>query len=448
MYKGQFAKWQWSKYKKAGKTSAVRPAISRAPKTRASSTNRSSRSTEPDSRRHPSLPQGHLRFANTDELEMEVALAAYHTLIRHWCEYETPWRMSNNPSQLGMMFNPELSILQRIRMAGDYFCRGQPEAAGETLRRAFLRVEHAVQFGGASNIEAIWDCCLGVPQLALTTGWVDILAIFTRYLHQYSVIKLSASHPITKVAAFLNSLSSVWGQQPQILPANGSLSGPTPAAHPHHHHHHHRQRLEYFISRAWSIWMATSELQRGRADHVTVHLKRGYVTVVDPTDPSALRVLDDFREASHASVSLHGAAPTTSRTLELEALLVHMYVPLFSAEAARRTEATLTAVVERVMSKEANRGKPPHRWDYVDRYLVFSANHFMAALAEGMGQEDKAEWYRWRSLYYTGKDLEPGKDLFWAQTSLLLEARLRARGLEDEAERIRMERSQIPWALE
>ncbi|KAL1841736.1 hypothetical protein VTJ49DRAFT_6650 [Mycothermus thermophilus] len=444
MYKGQFAKWQWSKYKKAGKSSTARPVISRAPRKRSARTSKTPAS-DLDSRPPTPLSQVHLPFANADEWEMEVALNAYGLLIRHWCEDETPWRITNSANGLDIMFDPELSILQNIRLAQDCFLQGHAGDAGETLRRAFLRVENAIQSTDGRNIEALWDCCLGVPQLALTTGWMDVLAIFSRYLHQYATIKLPANHPITKVAAFLNSLSSAWRQQHPTLPAAIPLPGCTKPeqtlSHQQNEQHNHLQRLSHFVSRAWTLWLTTSEHTRGRADHVTVHLKRGYVTVVDPTHPFARYVLDDFGAASHASIASYGEAVTTAKTLELEALLVRMYVPLFSAEAARRTEEMLTNVVERVAAKEGNQGRGMGEWGYVDRYLVFSANHFMAAVAEGVGEEVKAAWYRWRSL-------DSGRDLFWAQTSLLLECRLRAMGMYEEAERIKGERERMWWTLE
>ncbi|KAL2269320.1 hypothetical protein VTJ83DRAFT_1504 [Remersonia thermophila] len=448
MYKGQFAKWQWSKYKKAGKSSTARPAISRAPRKR-SARNRSTPASGGLNPRPPTpLSPGHLRFASTEEWDMEAALDAYGALIRRWCEDETPWRITSSTTGLDVMFDPELSILQNIRRAQDFFLQGHPGEAGEALRRAFLRIEIAIQSADGRNIEALWDCCLGVPQLAVATGWTDVLALFSRYLHQYAAVKLSPDHPITKVAAFLSSLSP-WHPQHSCppsptLPAALAISvastpsPPTqrPPARPSRGHLH---RLSHFVSRAWSLWLATSERTRSRADHLTVHLQRGYVTVLDPAHPLARRVLDDFGAASRASIALHGEAVTTARTLELEALLGRMYVPLFSAEAARRTEAVLAHVVDRVAGKAGNRGRGMQDWGYVDRYLVFSANHFMAAVAEGAGDEVKAAWYRWRSL-------DSGRDLFWAQTSLLVESRLRARGLEEEAESIRQEREGV-WGV-
>jgi hypothetical protein len=77
----------------------------------------------------------------------------------------------------------------------------------------------------------------------------------------------------------------------------------------------------------------------------------------------------------------------------------------------------------------------------MDRYLLFSANYFMASIAEGNGEADKAAWYRVRSL-------ESPRDWFWLQTSSLVEARLRAGGRDGDAEVIREERAGVQSALQ
>ncbi|KAK3897572.1 hypothetical protein C8A05DRAFT_38868 [Staphylotrichum tortipilum] len=83
----------------------------------------------------------------------------------------------------------------------------------------------------------------------------------------------------------------------------------------------------------------------------------------------------------------------------------------------------------------------PGRWVYLERYLVFSANYFMASIAEFGGQAGKAAWYRQRIL-------DSPRDLFWLQTSWLLESRLRDEGHLAEAEAIREERVEVQAALQ
>lgn len=152
-------------------------------------------------------------------------------------------------------------------------------------------------------------------------------------------------------------------------------------------------------------------------------------------------ILADFGLAVQESLRTRGAFATTSRILELENLLVRMYVPLFTAESARRAEGILMGVAGRIEGKEGNRGRGVGEWGYMDRYLVFSANYFMASIAEYGGEGEKAALYRWRSL-------DSPRDSFWVQTSLLVEARLRADGHELEADRIQGVRVEAQCALQ
>ncbi|KAJ4298345.1 hypothetical protein N0V88_003374 [Collariella sp. IMI 366227] len=253
------------------------------------------------------------------------------------------------------------SVLQQVRAAQDHFLQGRPQRGGEMLRRAFLSIERAVSSG--LDIEALWDCCLGVPQLALTMGWTDMLSIFARYLHQYTSIKLP-NHPITRVAESLHKLSRGGAQNWQ---------------------------LQLFVTHGWHLWIDSLNRVRGRQNDVTIHFKRGYVTLVDPHHRMAQDIISDFGQTVHNSLARRGAFATTSRILELEHLLVRMFVPLFTAETARRAEVILEAVVSKIEAKERNLGVPVTEWEYMDRYLVFSAFYFLSSLAEYNGEANKAE---------------------------------------------------------
>ncbi|KAK0654962.1 Clr5 domain-containing protein, partial [Cercophora newfieldiana] len=191
MYKGQFAKWSWTKYNKSGNSS-------KSAKSRTTGRKRgtplisadgpiSKRANAP--RRSPATNPGpasalQLFIFNEDVREMEIALKAYSTYITEWSEHEAPWREEKRFEKL--------SVLQMMRLALDHLACSQLEEGGEMLRRAFLQVEDAIH--GQDNIEAIWDCCLAVPQLALSAGCTDILLIFTRYLHSLTSIKMPG-HP-------------------------------------------------------------------------------------------------------------------------------------------------------------------------------------------------------------------------------------------------------------
>ncbi len=106
---------------------------------------------------------------------------------------------------------------------------GETESGGIALRRAFRQVEEVI---ADQNIEAIWDCCLAVPQLALNLGRKDILLIFAKYLNQLTSVKLRG-HPLSKVARNLQRIAE---RDPD--------------------------QLQNYISRAWKIWIDNTTRQR------------------------------------------------------------------------------------------------------------------------------------------------------------------------------------------
>jgi len=406
MYKGQFAKWNWTKYNKSGNGS--KPAA----KSRATGRKRGTPLISADGHisKRAHLPRrtsstGHhpprsssleLLLFNDDVIEMEIALKAYETYISCWSEpeHETPWRAGKGHEQL--------SVLQMMRLALDHLACNQLQAGGAMLRRAFLQVEDAIH--GQDNIEAIWDCCLAVPQLALSSGWTDILLIFTRYLHHLTSIKMP-SHPLATVARRVFKLAQR-GEPEQ---------------------------LQRYIEGGWRLWVDLVGRQRGEQDHITMHLKRGYVILQKPDPAIIANFLADLGQSVESSLGARGAAWTTSRILELERLLVRMFVPLFTAETTARAEAMLSNLLARIETDPVNRGLPVHRRSYFDRYLFFSVHHFLGAIADRNGDRMRAAYHRRRSL-------ESPKDMFWLQTATALENHLRVEGNVEEADEIERER--------
>ncbi|KAH6628857.1 Clr5 domain-containing protein, partial [Chaetomium tenue] len=200
MYKGQFAKWRWTKYNKSGKPGSIKPAKSRVVKRKAKAAPKPLSQDDGMGEMTPTQAQHvtrlsqhtHLQFLTDEECRVETTLNAYAALIAHWSERETPWRAdSDQQPTFCELFQPRgYSILQHVRAAHDCFQAGQPQQGGDMLRRAFLGIESAIENG--IDMEALWDCCLAVPHLVLTTGWIDLLAIFARHLHQYALIKLQS----------------------------------------------------------------------------------------------------------------------------------------------------------------------------------------------------------------------------------------------------------------
>jgi hypothetical protein len=310
------------------------------------------------------------------------------------------------------VFEPQkTSILQLVSAAQGCFMTGNSQLGGHTLRQAFLGIESAVENG--LSIEALWDCCLAVPQLVMTMGWTDMLCIFAKFLYELTSIKL-AGHPINKIAESLYKLSR------QGL-ANW--------------------QLEMYVTRGWCVWIDCLSRVRGRQDDVTIHLKRGYVTLINSHHKMARDIICDFGKAVQNSLSKRGAPATTSRILELEHLLVRMFVPLFTPESATRAQAMLKNVANRIEEKPQNKRLPVTEWDYMDRYLVFSANYFLASISDYNNESHLAAEYRKRSL-------DSPRDLFWLQTSLLLEQRMRSEGNDIEANALMNERTKVQLELE
>ncbi|KAK4140123.1 uncharacterized protein C8A04DRAFT_40138 [Dichotomopilus funicola] len=456
MYKGQFSKWKWTKYNKSGKPGPVNTITkSRVSKRKSLLSTRKFPPKKHALQRAAAATQHHLvpspqhavryslQYFTDLERQLETTLNAYATLISCWAERETPWRPTKDPSAGGhnnsggqlitpLTTSPPHSILHQVWTAQQCFLAGQAQQGGDMLRLAFLAIENAVE--NFLDLESLWDCCLAVTQLALTTGWTDVLGIFARYLHQYTSIKLGPGHPLTHIAASLHRLACLSPSpssspnpatkpNPPRPPISTSSSTETNTSTNPSNHSDHQTYLQTYLHKSWDLWINHTTSIRGPQDDLTIHLKRGYITLIDRSHPMARTILRDFAVSLHSSVACHGRVATTARVLELEGLLGRMYLPLFTGERGREAEVMLRGVVGKIL--EGAREKKH------DRYLVFSARNFMASIAEYGGDEVKAR----------------RKDLFWLQTAELVEGRLRAAGNEDEAEEIRCQREVVKRAL-
>lgn len=425
MYKGQFAKWKWTKYNKGGNPNSTKSRVAKKMKSAAgmspdpklaNAQNQEEDGHAWDQQDAPPEPQlgrqiQMFHFGDED-FQVESTLRAYAALILHWAEQETPWRATYTDPDWNQLYNPQQnSILQLVRTAHGLFITGNPGLGGVTLRQAFLGIESAVDRG--LDVETLWDCCLAVPQLVMATGWTDMLCIFAKFLYELTNIKLPG-HPINKIAKSLYKLSR-----------HGLVNW----------------QLEMYVGQGWLVWIDCLSHVRGRQDHLTIHLKRGYVTLIDPHHKMAQDILCDFANTVHESLANRGAAATTSHILELEHLLVRMFAPLFTLESATQAKAMLVGILSRIEGNPRNMGLPATQWTYMDRYLVFSANHFLASISDINHDGLMGSEYRRRSL-------DSPRDVFWLQTSLLLEQRLRADGNDIEAHAIMLERTKVRLELE
>lgn len=210
---------------------------------------------------------------------------------------------------------------------------------------------------------------------------------------------------------------------------------------------------------------------------MTIHLKRGYVILMDPEHAIVKNLVSDFGGLVRREMERWGEGKTTERILELEGLLGRMYLPLFDAGvvvgpgagqsgtgqggigAGQRARGMLGGLVERLEEKyrvrNGNRGqgivgagagsvgsgsgisnmvttapRPPHEWrdlapghlgqgqppfpipmqnwEYLDRYLFFSAHHFLASIADHEGDVSTAVALRRKILVMNGGGLSAG----------------------------------------
>ncbi|KAJ4386978.1 hypothetical protein N0V85_007860, partial [Neurospora sp. IMI 360204] len=501
MYKGQFAKWRWAKYNKSGNTNATKPTKSRSVRRKGVT---SSGSGSHSSNGHVSKPgcqsnfisqpaqMIRLYFQSEPTYLVESTLLAYASYIARWAdpERETPWKM-NGPRPRLHIASDEInandhatmssnSILQNIALAIRHLRCNNPQGAtkgGVLLRHAFLQIEEAITSADEGDIQAIWDCCLAVPQLLIlhnasspihpSTNKLpqpqqphhqpphDILPIYTRFLHHLTTLKYAqagcTSHPLHQISSSLHHLVTT-----------SDFSS-----------------LHLFITRAWKLWINTCRQLRGETDHVTIHLKRGYVILMDPEHAIVKNLVNDFGGLVRREVERWGEGKTTERILELEGLLGRMYLPLFDAgvvvgpgagtgmgqggtAAGQRARGMLGGLVERLEEKYRvrNRGGggmigagygsvgsissssvngvstinnpssrptthnlapapapapgqsqglvlvgppiPMQNWDYLDRYLFFSAHHFLASIADHEGDITTAVALRRKILLMNG----------------------------------------------
>ena len=415
MYKRQFAKWGWKKYNKAGadKTGLVAPRGARLKteaqpaKTQGPAKVARHRSTKPSATDIVLAKQAtvtRLLFENDGSYRFESILSSYAEYISGWSEPSMPWR-SRHKRPAGSP--QELSILQNFRAALDHFDEGENESGGVVLRRAFRQVEDAV---ADQNVEAIWDCCLAVPQLALSQGREDILLIFAKYLKQLTSVRLPG-HPLTKLARDMERIAA---QDPK--------------------------ELQNYITRAWKLWIDTITRVRGREDPVTIHLKRGYVILMTPEASIVRSLISEFENMAQNMLAAEGEESTTATILELENLLTRMYIPLLSTGTLVRADALLNGILMRLEHKPCNKDVPIAMWNYVDRYLSFSAHNFLASIADFTGEFQVAEARR-------AMILTAPKDGFWVQTAAQLEKYLREEGRHEEADEIARQRLEDPEPL-
>ncbi|KAK4663705.1 hypothetical protein QC763_610780 [Podospora pseudopauciseta] len=475
MYKGQFHKWEWSKYntRKGRSQNALMPAQSRATKKRAHDTDNTVSSETAAAHLDFDLPTVHstgsqavmarvgnamntpLLHQNSDFRNVEFSLDAYKALINIWSPGDKPWK-SSIPSPPTA---PAGTILQQVQQALALFDRGQNAGGIRILDSVNERIASALTITASSSsaacgdnktgteitttttattattasipIEIIWDCFLAVPQLILTANRPELLSLFMDYLARYANITLSSGHPLTKISCHLAALTRAF-----------SIHRQQKNDHPQTSQEEALSMLKMYVSESWTLWLDLITETRGPKDHVTIHLRRGYAVLMEEDGDSpgrgSSRLLTDFTSSLDESIQIRGEEATTARVLELEELLAKMYMPLFTPKKLAHAEKMLKDVIAKVVTRLGKGGtRADTEMGYNDRFLLFIVKHFLARIADHEGNLEAGRKWRRESLE-TEK-----KDLFWRQTSQMVEEGLRADGREEEAEEIKREMEEV-----
>ncbi|KAK4197528.1 hypothetical protein QBC40DRAFT_308971 [Triangularia verruculosa] len=481
MYKGQFHKWEWSKYntRKGRSKNALMPAQSRAKKNRGHDIETAlpseadtahldfdlpnvdsttyiegrpigvihapSRQTDNQAliARHAKTRYLQLLHQNSEYRNVESSLDAYKALINIWSPGDKPWKFSI-PSPPA---SPSGSILQQVQQALCLFDQGQNAAGAQILGCVNERIASALAMTASSSslaltslaaddsktgthaataipIEIVWDCFLAVPQLILTANRPELLRLFMDYLARYASIALSSEHPLTKMSRHLAALTrafSIHRQQPNLESSQEEALN----------------MLKMYVSESWTLWLDLITEKRGPKDHVTIHLRRGYAVLMEEDSDfpgrGSSRLLTDFTSSLDESIQIRGEEATTARVLEFEELLAKMYMPLFTPTKLAHAEKMLMDVLTKMKMRLDEEGKGEMEMGYNDRFLVFIVKHFLARIADHKGEVKAGCKWRKESLK-TDK-----KDALWRQTSKMVEECLRADGREAEADEIRRE---------
>ncbi|KAK0671687.1 hypothetical protein QBC41DRAFT_354053 [Cercophora samala] len=488
MYKGQFHKWEWSKYntRKGRSQNALMPAQSRATRKRGYEADTTIVSSGAAAAhldfdlpaayvtREEGNPDGVLSqngsqalvarlgnalntpllHQNSDFRNVEFSLDAYKALINIWSPGDKPWQSSIPSSPT----SPAGTILQQVQQALTLFDRGQNAGGIRVLDSVNERIAAALTITASSSslapsastvgsdnktgsqvattttipIEIIWDCFLAVPQLILTANRPELLSLFMDYLARYAHITLSAEHPLTKISRHLAALTRAFSIHRQ---QNND-------SHPQTSQEEALNMLRMYVSESWTLWLDLITEKRGPKDHVTIHLRRGYAVLMeedcDLPGRGSSRLLTDFTSSLDESIQIRGEEATTARVLEFEELLAKMYMPLFTPEKLAHAEKMLKGVIAKMKTKlKEEEGKTEADMGYNDRFLIFIVKHFLARIADHKGNMEVGQRWRRESLQ-TNK-----KDGFWRQTSKMVEESLRADGREEEAEEIRREMDEV-----
>ncbi|KAK4180490.1 hypothetical protein QBC36DRAFT_177692 [Triangularia setosa] len=467
MYKGQFHKWEWSKYntRKGRSQNALMPAQSRATKKRGHDADTSVSSEAATAHLDFNLPAAHatyknqsliVRHANTMNIQLlhqnsdlrnvEYSLDAYKALISIWSPGDKPWK-SSIPSPPA---SPAGSILQQVQQALCSFDQSQNAAGIQILDCVNERIASALTVTASSSslgltssasddnkttaiipIEIIWDCFLAVPQLILTANRPELLSLFMDYLARYASIALLSEHPLTKISRHLAALTRAFSIHRQQQ--NSHLLTSQEEA---------LKMLKMYVSESWTLWLDLITEKRGPKDHVTIHLRRGYAVLMeedcDFPGRGSSRLLTDFTSSLDESIQIRGEEATTARVLEFEELLAKMYMPLFTPKKLAHAEKMLKDVITKVETRLDEEGKGElEEMGYNDRFLIFIVKHFLARIADHEGKLGTGRKWRKESLR-TDK-----RDGLWRQTSKMVEESLREDGRDEEADDIKREMDEV-----
>ncbi|KAK3939721.1 hypothetical protein QBC46DRAFT_436857 [Diplogelasinospora grovesii] len=328
---------------------------------------------------------------------LTTAMSAYRSFILGWSEQDPRRRAATSFTKMGQ-YNP--TFISHFIVALNHFRNKEVEPGGRMLRCAFLELEELISDG---HVAAIWDCCISVPQLTLNYGRKDILLTFLRYLSRLSTAK-APGHPLAHIAR--STLAFVEQNFDQV---------------------------SQYTTVAWRLWADTIIQLLGYDNISTLHTNRAYLLLQPRTDPVLARrlILDYDRLVLKAIASL-GEDNTATLALEFDALLMQMRFGMPDTDFERRLEK----VICKLTHKPGNAGFPPAIWPAEDRQIYRGCWYLSEVYADATGNREKAKECR-RAFLAAPADAD------WVQFAVRIEERLRGQGRAAEADEVKRHRLKL-----
>ncbi|KAH8886323.1 hypothetical protein GQ53DRAFT_844876 [Thozetella sp. PMI_491] len=387
MYKAQFAKWNWHKYKTA--THEGREAGGDG--NRAAAVGRKGTTASNLGLGFVPPVQAPTRPLEDDQTrELLTAMATHRAAIWNWTEQDPRWDPSKSFTHMGAY---EYNLCGYFIAAMDHLHKGEFYDGGRLLRASFLEVEGLIMDG---HIVGTWDMCVLVPQLALNYGRKDIADTFFRYVLALTDSK-APNHPAGRIIRSLMAFSE-----------------------------DNFDKLEYYTHSAWMVWTDTLVHMLGQDTVHTLLATRAYLCMRKETDPDIVKkLLEDYEKLVAQSNAALGTDSTEAASLAYDAMYAELRFSVPGEKFADRAKELLW----RVTTRETNKGTPPATWSSGDRHVYRGGWFLTATYCVSIGDEQGLQ----EAL---GTFLSAPMDGSWLHMAVRLETVLRTNGRLAEAHQI------------